>query len=394
VDGLQRTAALNGLFCGKEDVIRPLRGRPSPREERQVTQTEQKARTKAMDTAVAETNARVDFYERASAGDLAPLWKVLSTLVTATPRPKAAPHRWRYSDMRPYLLEACELVTAAEAERRVLVLENPALRGQSRVSDGLFAGLQIILPGEVAPGHRHVASALRFIIEGADAYTAVDGERTMMRPGDFVITPSWVWHDHGNVGEGPMVWLDGLDMHIVNLLNASFREELEHEAQTSTRPDDSSVVEFGYAMAPAGDRPQRSGSPIINYPYERARSVLQSLRTHENIDAWRGHVLNYLNPLTGDWAMPTLATSMRLLPRGFETRPYRSTDTTVFCVVEGSGSSRVGDVEFDWAEHDVFVAPSWLQQEHQASRDSILFSYSDRAVQEKLGLFREARLDA
>ncbi len=239
-----------------------------------------------------------------------------------------------------------------------------------------------------------MASALRFIVEGADAYTAVDGERTMMRPGDFVITPSWVWHDHGNVGDGPMVWLDGLDMHIVNLLSASFREELQHDIQGLTRPDDSSVIEFGFAMAPAGLRPERNGSPIINYTYERARSVLQSLRGHEAIDAWRGHVLNYLNPLTGDWAMPTLATSLRLLPQGFQTRAYRSTDTTVFCVVEGRGSSRIGDVEFDWAEHDVFVAPSWLPQEHQASGDSILFSYSDRAIQEKLGLFREARVAA
>ena len=359
-----------------------------------MSKIESRPRSQPIGVAVAETNARIDFYERASAGDLAPLWKVLSSLVTPTPKPKAVPHRWRYADVRPYLLEACELVTAAEAERRVMVLENPALRGQSRVSDGLFAGLQIILPGETAPAHRHVASALRFIVEGANAYTAVDGERTMMRPGDFVITPSWVWHDHGNVGDGPMVWLDGLDMHIVNLLSASFREELEHETQSTTRPDDSSVTEFGYAMAPASHSPQRNGSPIINYPYERAKSVLESLRSHEAIDAWRGHVLNYLNPLNGDWAMPTLATSMRQLPQGFQTKAYRSTDTTIFAVVEGRGSSRIGDVEFDWAEHDVFVAPSWLKQEHQASSDSVLFSYSDRAVQEKLGLFREARLEA
>jgi gentisate 1,2-dioxygenase len=191
-----------------------------------------------------------------------------------------------------------------------------------------------------------------------------------------------------------MVWLDGLDMHIVNLLSASFREELQQETHGATRPDDSTVIEYGYAMAPAARGPQRNGSPIINYPYVRAREVLQSLRAHEAIDAWRGHVLDYLNPLNGDWAMPTLATSMRLLPQGFETRPYRSTDTTVYAVVEGSGSSRIGEVEFDWAQHDVFVAPAWSPQEHRAAgRDAVLFSYSDRAVQEKLGLFREARGD-
>jgi gentisate 1,2-dioxygenase len=290
-------------------------------------------------------------------------------------------------------MEACELVTAAEAERRVLILENPALRGRSRVADSLFAGLQIIRPGEVAPAHRHIASALRFILEGSQAYTTVDGERTIMSSGDFVITPSWAWHEHGAFGDAPMVWLDGLDMHIVNLLNASFREESEASRPAVSRADDSSRAEFGYAMAPS-DRPrgQRS-SPILNYPYARADEALTSMAGHRPPDPWRGHMLDYLNPLTGDWAMPTLATSMRRLPAGFATRPYRSTDTTVFCVVEGEGVSRIGDLEFDWAAHDVFVAPSWMVQQHEARRRSTLFSYSDRAVQEKLGLFRDEQLD-
>ena len=92
----------------------------------------------------------------------------------------------------------------------------PGLTGQSSITHSLFAGLQIILPGEVAPAHRHAQSALRFIIEGNDAYTAVAGERTTMSPGDFVITPSWTWHDHGNDKREPMVWLDGLDIPLVS----------------------------------------------------------------------------------------------------------------------------------------------------------------------------------
>ncbi len=352
-------------------------------------------RHKAMDQGVAETDARSAFYARAGEKDLAPLWKVLAGLVTPFPRPKALAHRWRYADVRPFLMEACDLVTAAEAERRVMVFENPALRGQSRVSDSLFAGLQIIKPGEVAPAHRHVASALRFIIEGEGAYSAIGGERSVMHPGDFVITPSWVWHDHGNEGPAPVVWLDGLDMHIVNLLNASFREEMADQQHPIVRPDDASRAEYGHAMAPAS-RPLHPStvSPILNYPYVRADEMLTSMAAHSPADPWRGHMLDYLNPLTGDWAMPTIATSMRRLPAGIGTKPYRSTDTTVFCVVEGEGTSKIGDLEFDWAPHDVFVAPSWEVQEHQASRTATLFSYSDRAVQEKLSLWREARLDA
>src|SRR3954451_10318653 len=95
-------------------------------------------------------------------------------------------------------MQAGKVITAKEAVRRVLVLENPGMPGQSRITGSLFAGLQLILPGEVAPAHRHSQSALRFIVEGQGAYTAVEGERTLLQPGDFIITPSWTWHDHGN----------------------------------------------------------------------------------------------------------------------------------------------------------------------------------------------------
>lgn len=349
------------------------------------------ARTKSMDSQVEDSNARLDFYDRASGQDLAPLWKVLAGLVTPEPRPKATANRWRYSDVRPYLIEACDHVSALEAERRVMVLENPSLRGQSRVADSLFCGFQIINPGETAPAHRHIATALRFVVEGENAYTAVDGERSMMLPGDFLITPSWVWHDHANIGKDPMIWVDGLDMHIVNLFNASFREELHETVHTITRPNDCSPIEYGYSMAPSEHRPDRKSSPITNYTYKRANEVLNSMASHAAIDPWRGHILDYLNPITGDWAIPTLATNMRRLPKGFSTKPYRSTDTTVFVVVEGEGTSRVGDQEFDWGPHDVIVAPSWMEQEHHATQEATLFSYSDRAVQEKIHIWREAR---
>ena len=156
-------------------------------------------RTTGLEDEVAFTNARADFYARAQDVNLAPLWLVLAGLVTEEPKPQSVPHLWKFSDIRNYLMEACDLVTAEEAERRVMVLENPGLPGQSRVTESLFCGLQSILPGEVAPVHRHMAGATRFIVEGSNAYTAVDGERTMMEPGDFVLTPSWSWHDHGNL---------------------------------------------------------------------------------------------------------------------------------------------------------------------------------------------------
>ncbi len=346
-------------------------------------------RTKSIDEAVAATAERSGFYARAAALDLTPLWTVISTLVGSAPSPKAVPHRWKYQDVRPFLMEACSLVSAAEAERRVLTLQNPGLRGLSRVAETLFCGFQVINPGEVAPAHRHTQSALRFIVEGSNAYTAVDGERTMMLPGDFVITPTWTWHDHANIGDAPMVWVDGLDTPIVNTLNAGFREELDEQQHAVIKPDDSSVIEFGYAMAPADFTPTRPGTPMINYPYLRARRMLDSMRAHRPVSAHHGYMLKYLNPLDGGWAMPTLATNLRLLPQGMTTAPYRTTATTVFVVVEGEGVSRIGGLELDWREHDVIIAPAWAMQEFEARRESVLFSYSDRAVQEKLNIWRE-----
>src|SRR5688572_20611466 len=141
---------------------------------------------------------RRDFYARLDKKDTAPLWEVLNRLVLQEPQPAAVAKLWKYDELRPLIMEGGRLITAKEAERRVLVLENPGLRGMSQITQSLYAGLQLILPGEVAPAHRRAAAALRFIVEGSGAYTAVEGERTMMHPGDFTLTPSWTYHDHGN----------------------------------------------------------------------------------------------------------------------------------------------------------------------------------------------------
>ena len=165
---------------------------------------------------------RQDLYRRMDKHNLAPLWEVLHSLIPDEPSTPCKPALWKYRDARPYLMEAGKLITAKEAIRRVLILENPGMRGESCITQSLYAGLQLILPGEIAPSHRHSQSALRFIVEGSGAFTAVDGERTVMHPGDFIITPSWTWHDHGNPGAEPVVWMDGLDIRIVELFAAQF----------------------------------------------------------------------------------------------------------------------------------------------------------------------------
>ncbi|HZU90331.1 MAG TPA: gentisate 1,2-dioxygenase [Stellaceae bacterium] len=348
----------------------------------------------AMEHPAAKTPEREAFYERIGAHGLAPLWEKLHGLVTAEPVTPCRPALWRYAEIRPHLMEAGGLISAQEATRRVLILENPGLKGQASITHSLFAGLQLILPGEIAPAHRHTQSALRFIIEGRGAYTAVDGERTTMQPGDFVITPSWTWHDHGNDSAEPMVWLDGLDIPIVRLLDASFAEPGAEDAQTVTRPEGDSAARFSHNLVPIDWRPTVKTSPVFNYPYARSREALAVLARNGDPDPCHGYKMRYINPATGDWAMPTIGTAIQLLPQGFATRPYRATDGTVYVVVEGAGESRVGGEVFRWQPHDIFVVPSWVPVSHQAETEAILFSYSDRPVQEKLGLWREQRGNA
>src|SRR5512146_1965918 len=203
-----------------------------------------------MDGSSSRNNARRDFYERLGTLSMAPLWESLHQLVPPQPAPKYAPAAWDYDKVRPFLMESGTLITAKEAVRRVLILENPAMPGSACITPTLYAGLQLILPGEVAPSHRHTQSALRFIVEGEGAYTAVDGERTVMHPGDFIITPSWTWHDHGNMatadGGEPVVWLDGLDIPLVRFLDAGFAENYPEAVQPVLRPEGLSFARFGH----------------------------------------------------------------------------------------------------------------------------------------------------
>jgi gentisate 1,2-dioxygenase len=335
---------------------------------------------------------REQFYQRIDPHNMAPLWTRLKALVPREPTPAGVPYRWRYADVRPYVLESAEHISAKEAERRVLILENPGLRGASQITSTLYAGLQLIMPGEVAPAHRHTQSALRFIVEGEGAFTAVEGEKTIMKPGDFVITPSWNWHHHGNESGEPMVWLDGLDIPMLMHFGSTFREDHGADEAPVTRPEGDALARYGSGLMPVGFRTASANSPVFNYPYERTREALRALTRAGGPDPHQGYLMRYVNPVDGGWAMPTMATMIRLLPSGFATKPYRSSDGMISIVVEGRGAVEMGGERFDLAPHDVFVAPGWVPYSIEAAEDLVVFSFSDRVAQEKLGFFREQRL--
>ena len=336
--------------------------------------------------------ARQDLYRRMDTSNLAPLWEVLHDLIPSEPSTPCKPALWKYRDARPYLMEAGKLITAKEAIRRVLVLENPGMRGESCITQSLYAGLQLILPGEIAPSHRHSQSALRFIVEGSGAYTAVDGERTTMHPGDFIITPSWTYHDHGNPGNEPVVWMDGLDIRIVATFGAQFHEVYAEEIQPVARSEGAAAARYGSGLVPLGATPPfGKTSPIFNYPYARSRDALELLSRDQDPDPCHGWKMQFTNPLTGGHAMPTIAAFIQLLPKGFCTRPYRCTDGTIFSVVEGRGKARIAGETFEFEPHDTFVVPSWMPLALETQDPTVLFSFSDRAGQEAMGLWREKR---
>ena len=274
-------------------------------------------------------------------------------------------------------------------------MENPGLGGTSLATSSLYAGLQLILPGEVAPCHRHAQCALRFVMEGQGAFTAVDGEKAMMGPFDLVLTPGWQWHDHGNTSTAPMIWLDGLDIPIVQLFNASFAEHLPQSAHPETVPPGDTALRYGRNMRPmrgtASDR-REGRQPLFHYPYPEWRNSLENLGRTSDPDPHFGHALEFINPADGGAVMPTISAHVRLLPAGFTSRPRRATDGTGVRR-RGRAGHRAGRWQPGFAGGARHAGGAVMARAcaGEAEGDLVVFGYSDRTAQEKLGLFREQR---
>jgi gentisate 1,2-dioxygenase len=165
-----------------------------------------------------------DYVAALKAQNLVPLWPNLrAVLPPDKPRPQTRATHWSYEALRPLLMKAGELTPIEKAERRVLVLANPGHGlDKMQASAAMYLGMQLLLPGEWAPSHRHTPNAVRMVVEGEGAWSTVDGEKCAMKRGDLILTPTGLWHEHGHDGNEPVVWLDVLDLPLVYYMEASY----------------------------------------------------------------------------------------------------------------------------------------------------------------------------
>lgn len=331
------------------------------------------------------------FREGLRATNVSPLWDVMANLVTESPQPRALPHVWAYADIQPQLLEAGQRITAEQAERRVLILENPGTMGDHTVTDALYAGLQLVLPGETAPVHRHTQSALRFVLESDSAWTSVDGEPVQMSPFDLVLTPSWRWHEHGGA-TSPTIWLDGLDIPIVQRFSAGFAERDGNVPANDDAVSGRTRAAYGANLKPTITQDLDTDTPLFHFPHAVWSKSLAEYAAKVPVDAHRGWTLEFTNPRNGGSVMRTISAFVTMVPPGMKTKPRRQSAGAVFAGVSGSGTLHIDKDAYAIGPRDVAAVPSWAALEIENTGDDplVLFSYSDRACHEKLGFWKES----
>lgn len=336
-------------------------------------------------------------YADLAAARLQPLWTITENLLPPAPRPQAVPWLWPAETMRPLAEQAIRLVPVERGgERRVLSLANPGLGGRPYAAGTLWGALQCLGPRESAPAHRHTPGAIRFVLEGRGVWTTVDGDACDMAPGDLVLTPAWTWHDHTNGGDSNMFWFDGLDLPMIEALDAVFFEPHPELQQPVHGPHNASETARASAAGrhvpgQVTDALDPAPSPLLIYRWADTDAELTRLAagTDEGVVG-----IEFTNPESGASVLPTLACGMHRIVPGRSSLPVRRSGNTVFVVFRGEGYTVMGGRRFDWRPGDMFVAPSWVPVEHHATTPADLFSTSDTPVLRAFGIYREETLPA
>jgi gentisate 1,2-dioxygenase len=331
------------------------------------------------------------FYREVEENNLAPLWPVTAQLLPAEPQTKVKPFLWHWSELRRLMHQAGELIPLERGgERRVLALVNPGLGGKLAATQTLWGAVQIVMPGEIAPCHRHTASAIRFIIEGERSYTTIDGDKCLMERGDLVLTPNWTWHDHGCESDQPIIWMDGLDLPLVGDLDAVFFEFPRELRQATTSINGSESKYGGPHLQPTWGKPAAGQSPLLNFKWQPTYEALKRIG-EAPASPFDDVCFEYLNPSSGGPVLPTMGCYIQMIRAGVHTQAHRQVNSAVYHVFDGKGFSVINGQRFDWQRGDFFVVPPWAWHEHanQGKDEAILFSVQDTPVMQALGLYRE-----
>ena len=336
------------------------------------------------------------YYKALETYETGALWTVANEIEPWQPKSASVPVVWRYEELREPVLRSLDLVSPEKAGRRVIYLNNPGRRNVSAACGWLYSGLQVMRPGEVASAHQHMASALRFIMEGSGAYTVVDGHKMTLGANDFVLTPNGTWHEHGVDKEGTIcVWQDGLDIPLVNALEANFYAVHPNLQQEVGYPVDDMAKAWGNpGLRPANGTWNKGYSPLFKYEWGPTYEALTKLSKTSDGSPFDGVMMNYVNPITGGHVMQTIGASMQLLRPGEKTQSHRHTGSFIYQCAKGRGHSIVDGKRLDWQERDIFCVPSWAWHEHanaSDSEDACLFCFNDLPVIEGLGLWREEK---
>ena len=309
---------------------------------------------------IAETETLDELYPRLNEHNIQAGWAKPEPSLYPEPARNFAPAKWSWDTGRAALDAAGRLISTELAERRNLILYNPASSYRYPTVRTMISAYQMILPGETARSHRHTPNALRMILEGEGAYTIVDGERLDMHVNDVLLTPNWHWHGHGSESDGPCYWLDCLDVPLTHLIEPMFFE---------THPDGFEPI----ALTP-------TVSPNI-FPWEQVQADLD--RAPPDPKGRFGRRVQL-----GDPAMATMALFMQRMEGGMKTPRIRTTANQIFCPVEGAGVTVIDGERFEWQRGDVIAIPAWRPFEHHLSDDATLFMMSDEPVMRALGWLR------
>ncbi len=329
-----------------------------------------------------------DYVAKMRALNLVPLWPSLrGVLPPNKPRPATRATAWAYKDILPLLLQAGELTPIEKAERRVLVLANPGHGlDKMQASAAMYLGMQLLLPGEWAPSHRHTPNAVRMVVEGEGAWTTVDGEKCPMCRGDLILTPTGLWHEHGHDGDRPVIWLDVLDLPLVYYMEASYHINGTRQQQLPGRGD-RAYTRGGLLPTPVFERSQRA-YPLLRYPWVDARAALLALAEDRPDQA--AIQITYANPETGEHAENILGFyALMLRPGQTLNLPARS-PAMVFHVIEGGAQVSIEDQCFALSEADTCCAPGYTAvrlANASASQPAFLFIADETPLHQKLGVF-------